>query len=152
MPVTHKLNKAELNRVLSSPQGPVAKGLLLRGYKIQAQAKKNLGGATGSGPKRVDTGLLRSSITVQLTRGQNGALAVRVGTAVRYAYWVHEGTGLYGPRHARIYPRTARYMRWKNKATGKYVFAQSTKGMVGNPFLVKAIPAGILNKGTKAPG
>lgn len=149
MPVSHKLNKAELQRILTSPQGPVAKGLLLRGYKIQAQAKKNLGGATGSGPKRVDTGLLRSSINVQLVRNANG-LAVRVGTAVRYAYWVHEGTGLFGPKHMRIVPKTARYLRWQPKGSDKYVFAKSVKGMVGNPFLVAAIPAGIIGKGKKA--
>lgn len=151
MPVTHKLNQKEINRILTSTSGPVAKGLLIRGYKVQTQARKNLGGATGTGPKRVDTGLLRASIAVQLRRGPKG-LVVRIGTNVYYAPMVHNGTGIYGPKGQPIVPKTARYLRWQPKGATGFVYAKSVKGMKGNPFLVAALPAAILNKGKSSPG
>ncbi len=138
--ITRKLNKQELERILTSRDGPVAKALLVRGYRVQAQARKNLGGGTGSGPKRVDTGRLRASIAVELRRGPKG-LAVRVGTNVTYAIYVHEGTGIYGKNARPITPKTKRFLRFKVKGTQRYVYALEVKGMRGNPFLVKALPA-----------
>lgn len=136
--VTHKLNHAEIQRILTSPSGPVAKALLVRGYRVQAQARKNLGGGT-SGPKRVDTGKLRTSISVELRRKGTATLTVRVGTNVEYAIWVHDGTGIYGPMHRPIKPVSHRYLRFKPKGSAKYVYAQSVKGMRPNPFLANAI-------------
>lgn len=138
--VSHKLNEAEIRRILTSSDGPVARALLVRGYRVQALAKKNLGGGTGSGPKRIDTGLLRASISVELRRGPRGLL-VRVGTNVKYAIYVHEGTGIYGKNARPIKPRTKRYLRFKVKGTQRYVYAKEVKGMKGNPFLVAALPA-----------
>lgn len=138
--VTHKLNQAEIRRILTSPSGPVAKALLVRGYRVQALAKKNLGGGTGTGPKRIDTGRLRSSIAVELRRGPRGLL-VRIGTNVEYAIFVHEGTGIYGKNARPIKPKTKRYLRFKVKGSKRYTYATQVKGMKGNPFLVKALPA-----------
>lgn len=54
----------------------------------------------------------------------------------RYAQYVHEGTGLFGPFQRRITPKFKRAMRWI--AGGQVVFARSTKGQRPNPFLDRA--------------
>jgi hypothetical protein len=138
--VTHHLNPAAIEQVLTGPSGPVAKAMLVRGYRVQAQARKNLGGGA-SGPKRVDTGKLRASISVQLKKKSSRVLAVQIGTNVRYAIWVHDGTGLYGPEHRMITPKTKRYLRFKPHGSNKYVFAKAVKGMRPNPFLANALIA-----------
>lgn len=143
--VTHKLNTQAIQALLSGDEGPVARTLLVRGYRVQSRAKQNLGGATGSGPKRVDTGRLRASISTQLVR-RAGYPAVRIGTNVKYAMWVHDGTGLFGPKHAYIYPKTKRYLRFKPKGAQGYVYAKRVKGMKPNPFLLDALEAANLGK------
>ena len=45
----------------------------------------------------VDTGALRSSITMRTSRDADGVEA-RVGPTVRYARWVEEGTSRMGPQ------------------------------------------------------
>lgn len=138
--VTHHLNPAAISQVLTSPSGPVAQALLVRGYRVQAQARKNLGGGA-SGPKRVDTGKLRTSISVQLKKKNSRVLTVQIGTNVYYAIWVHDGTGLYGPEHRLIRPKTKRYLRFKPHGSNAYVYAKSVKGMRPNPFLADALSA-----------
>lgn len=135
------LNEAQLFWLLNSEQGPVAKDLVKRGVKVQSQARRNLGGSGGSGPKRIDTGLLRASVSTQL--GYRATeLAIRVGTNVYYARWVHDGTGIYGPRGMPIRPRTAPFLvfRWK-KMNNKLMVVKSVKGMKPNPFLKDALKA-----------
>jgi hypothetical protein len=144
--VVNHFNDTQLNYILSSPKGAVAKDLLKRGKRVETRAKLNLSGATGSGPRRIDTGKLRASIGVELIVGFK-SMAVRVGTNVYYARWVHDGTGLYGPHHMLILPKTAKVLRFKSRiASGKgkkrgWVYAKSVKGMRSNPFLAKALPA-----------
>lgn len=139
--VVQVVNQGALRRLYSSQQGPLAKQMLRRGIRIQTQAKKNLSGGTGSGPKRVDTGLLRSRIDVQFVHTAAGTLAVRVGTNVYYGYWIHEGTGLFGPRHQRIYPKRARYLRFKPKGAKKFVYRRSVAGIKPNRYLTHALHA-----------
>lgn len=146
--VAQVVNQSAMQALLKGKNGPVARQALRRGIKVQTAARRNLGGGTGSGPKRVDTGLLRASISVQLRTWANGDIAVRIGTNVYYAYWVHEGTGVFGPKHHRIYPKRARYLRFKPKGMAKYIYRQSVAGMKPNPFLVKALPAAKLNNTT----
>lgn len=144
--VVNNFNDAQLNYILSSPSGPIAKDLLKRGKRVETRAKLNLSGVTGTGPRRVDTGRLRASIGVQLIVGFK-SMAVRVGTDVYYARWVHDGTGIYGPKHMPIVPKTAKVLRFRSRViSGKrkshgWVYAKSVKGMRGNPFLAEALPA-----------
>lgn len=155
MPVVTVLNRAEVNRILRSPSGPVARDLIKRGTRVQSAARKNLGGGTGSGPKRVRTGLLRSTIfndTVMV----NGDLRQRIGSRLRYAIWVHNGTGIYGPRQTKIVPKTANVLAWRSTThgakRGKYAgwaFAKSVKGMKPNPFLKNAMPAASLLRSSR---
>ena len=145
--VTHVFNEAQFQFIISSPIGGVAKDLLKRGAKVESRAKRNLGGGTGTGPRRVDTGLLRASIHSQLIK-HHETLGVRVGTGVYYALWVHNGTGIYGPKHTKITPKTAKALVFRSKIygakKGKYagrVVVRSVKGMRGNPFLADALAA-----------
>ncbi len=65
----------------------------------------------------------------------------RVGTNVFYALFVHEGTGIYGPKGVPITPKRAKFLRWRKKQGGGYVYAKIVKGMRPNPFLKNAISA-----------
>ena len=135
---SHQLDLGAVRTLLTSPTGGVVRDLLRRGLLVETQAKRNLGGI--GGPKRVDTGRLRASIaTVVVTR--NNEPAVLVGTNVNYALFVHDGTGLYGPKHAVIRPRRGKFLRFKPRGSRKWVYARQVKGMRPNPFLANALTA-----------
>lgn len=136
MAVSHNPNRAALQAILLSPQGGVAKDLLRRGRKVANKAKRNL---NEDFPRRVDTGLLRSSVQAELV-SLGGKVAVRVGTNVEYARFVHDGTGIYGPMGTPILPKNGKYLAWRNKA-GKMVYAKKVLGMKPNPFLKNAMMA-----------
>jgi hypothetical protein len=147
--ITHQFNNKLIDKIIKSPVGGVAKDALRRGYRVQARARRNLSGVTGSGPRRVDTGALRASIKVTLYTNITN-MTVRVGSNLRHARWVHDGTGIYGPRRTRITPRRARALVWRAKtgagSNGRgrwrgYVVVSSTRGMRPNPFLRDALPA-----------
>lgn len=136
--VLHQLNANQLRQLVASPFGGIAQDLLRRGLKVETLAKRNLAGGP-SGPKRIDTGRLRTSISTGLFV-RDGVPVVLVGTNVYYARWVHDGTGLYGPRMQRIRPKSARVLRFRGKSGGM-VYVRSTKGMRSNHFLRDALPA-----------
>lgn len=115
-----------------------AKDLLRRGLKVQARARVLLGGAAGH-PRRIDTGLLRSSVQVDL-RAVATRPSVRIGTNLKRARYVHFGTGIYGPRRAKIVPRTKKALAFTTKR-GRRVVVRSVKGMPKNEFLKDALPA-----------
>lgn len=146
MPVTHKFNEKQFEFIMKSPAGAVAKDLIKRGKRVESRAKRNLAGLGGR-PKRIDTGHLRASISTNLIVRPEG-LAVRVGTNVRYAIWVHDGTGLYGPKHTLIRPKFGKVLVFpslthgakKGKFAGKVV-VRFVRGMKPNPFLHDALPA-----------
>lgn len=117
-------------RGVTGPNGLVAtKGLLVIGRRIERVAKEMA---------PVDRGRLRSSIAARLEVGDGGLPRVIVGTNVEYAAFVHEGTGIYGPRRAPIVPRNPGGVL-VFKVAGKTVFARSVKGMPGRPFLRAAM-------------
>lgn len=133
--VHHHVNSSELKILLASPSGAVAKDLLRRGKKVESKAKQNL----SRNPRRIDTGTLRSSIKTELL-SLGGKPVVRVGTNLFYAIYVHDGTGIYGPKGTPIKPKQAKMLSWKAK-TGKRVYAKQVKGMRPNPFLTDAVDA-----------
>lgn len=83
------VNQAGLDRLLKSPQGPVAVDLLRRAIRVESQAKINATGNNG-GP-HVRTGRLRSSITHRLIVDAQG-LGAEVGTTVFYGRYLELGT------------------------------------------------------------
>jgi hypothetical protein len=88
----------------------------------------------------VDTGRLRGSIR---TRVEARGLQVTgtVAATARHAVWVHEGTGLYGPRHTYITPRRGRYLVFPGRS-GQTVFARRVAGVRPRRFLVQALRRG----------
>lgn len=74
-------NEAALTRLVSGPDGPVARDLARRAVNVQNQAKIN---ATGRPGPRVRTGRLRSSISWRLRVDAVG-LHADIGTNVPYA-------------------------------------------------------------------
>lgn len=54
-----------------------------------------------------------------------------------YLPWVNDGTGIYGPRHQRIVPRTKKvlHFHWK----GKEWFLKSVKGQKGQKFVEQSM-------------
>jgi hypothetical protein len=92
-----------------------------------------------------DTGHLRS---VGITRKDNkrrvrgpGGLVVKtelsVPTEPEYAKWVHDGTGIYGPRGMPIIPRTAKFMVFQ--IDGKWFHKHEVYGQKPQPFLRDAV-------------
>lgn len=130
--VFHRFNQSEIRALLSSRDGPVARALMVRGTKVVSAAKRRI----STNPKRVDTGRLRSSIASQLGT-KNSKLVMRVGTNVKYAMFIHEGTGIYGPRGTRIVPKRSSVLKWTNREGTFY--AKSVRGIVPNPFLKDAL-------------
>lgn len=126
------------HQIVGDLQKKIARDLLRRGFRVQAEARRLLGGAAGH-PKRVDTGLLRSSIRVRLVTWR-GHPAVRIGTNVKYATYVRRGTGIYGPHKHRIVPKTKKALAFTSKKYGKVV-VRSVRGMRKNDFLRDALSA-----------
>lgn len=83
----------------------------------------------------VDTGLLRASIRTSVSV-VGSVVKGRIYTPVDYAYFVHQGTGLYGSG-AMIVPKNAKALRWTSR--GAVVFSKKSSGYRGNPFLVRAL-------------
>lgn len=113
-----------LDKILVSQRG-VARDLLRRGYRVEAQAKRNVTSTT-------DTGTLRSSIHTEL-HSRRGRPVVTVGTPMFYAPWIHDGTRPHGPKYAKV-------MAWYGR-DGNIIFAKQVRGIRANPFLRDALSA-----------
>lgn len=135
MTVHHRYKPATMHAILASPQGGLAKDMFKRAVRVQTKAKQNL----QRPPQRVNTGALRASITI-VPYLFEGYPAFRVGTPLKYARYVHDGTGIYGPHHQLIEPVNAKALRWQGNM-GEFVFAKHVKGMPPNPFLADAMSA-----------
>lgn len=137
-----KLDEAQLRALYRSPQGPVWRELKRQGDAVLRTAQILV---------PVDQGQLRSSIKLEMDT-ERGLPVARVGTNVKYAIWVHEGTGIYGPRKTPIRPVRARVLKWpvKNQSgqgrrryrggsTENFAYAKQVKGVRPRPFLRVAL-------------
>jgi len=129
MTVEFKINKAALDAMLTGQNGPVVKILNEKGRLVENGAKRRA---------PVDTGRLRSSITTSMGTF-NGKPAAFVGTNVDYAIYVHEGTGIYGPRGAPITPKRGKFLVFRVRGSGVTVFARQVRGVRPRPFLKDAL-------------
>lgn len=83
--VTHRIDPRVEALLMRSDN--LRNDLLRRGVRVLTAARDRL----GSNPRRIDTGRLRSSISIrEFIAGS--AWGVAVGTDVEYAVYVHEGT------------------------------------------------------------
>lgn len=129
-------NEPEIERMLRSPDGDVATYV-----RRVAEATRSL--AVAGAP--VDDGPLRASLRVHMeyTAAQVKAW---VYSNLEYSIWVHEGTGIYGPRGAPIRPTRARFLvfearnaRTTPRGRGNLVFARQVRGARPNRFLLRAL-------------
>lgn len=141
---TVRLDSAALRQVLTGPAGPVVGDLFRRANRVLNKARTLT---------PVDQGQLRASLAVEML-SENGTPVARVGTNVKYALWVHEGTGIYGPRKTPITPVRKKLLAWpvKNQSgagrrrfrggsTARYAFAKQVAGVKPRPFLRNALDA-----------
>jgi phage gpG-like protein len=139
-----RLNESEVRKLLSSPGGGIYGDIQRRGNRVLNKARVLC---------PVDQGQLRASLAMEMNVVDGNPIA-RIGTNVKYAIFVHEGTGIHGPRKTPIVPVRARVLRWpvKNQsgsgrrrfrggATQQYAYSKSVKGTKGRPFLTKALLA-----------
>jgi hypothetical protein len=130
MPTRLVIRRDQITLVMAGRDGPVVADLMRRGRRVQNRAKQLA---------PVNHGRLRSDIQIQLV--YPGAVpAVRVGNSVDYAYWVHEGTGIYGPRRRWIVPKRAKVLRFR-PGRGGYIYRPRVRGAKGRPYLRDALPA-----------
>lgn len=145
--VTHTLNlpRDQVRRLATDANGDVRKAFDRLGGRVTRQAKRNL----SAGPTRaVDTGALRASIAYEVTvRGDT--ITVRIGSGEKHALFVHEGTGIYGPKGTPIRPKRAKVLRFLSSRSASsgfigpggqgFVFVKEVKGMRPRPYLTKAL-------------
>lgn len=141
---TFRVNQQYVDELLRGRSGPVVRHIEEITQAVRSEAVRNV--------KR-DTGALAASH--EATVNVYGKLVVgRVGTALEYARYLHEGTGIYGPKRTPIRPVTAKALRFKpgrmigplpaGKAgtspenRGGWVFATSVRGVPPHPWLVEA--------------
>lgn len=134
------LDQAALNDALRGPNGVV-----WRATVNACQQVKNAARAFAP----VNQGGLRASIDYEI-RQENGP-AGYVGSGLKYAVYVHEGTGIYSKKNPKpIKPKNKPFLAWpvtnntgfrryRKGKTANWAYAKSVKGMPGRPFLVKAV-------------
>lgn len=119
-----------LNRLLRSPNGPVARDMLKRGKKVQAAARRRVNSRTGDLARSIDVSIVISG----------GAAGVKIGSDLYYARFVHDGTGIYGPSHRPIRPsRRGGALAFTGR--GGQVVVASSSGQRGTHFLRNALRA-----------
>lgn len=125
------MHQGAIEEFLHSPSGPVHRAVASKVRKTEAiavaTAPVNLGRLKGQRKSGVND--------------EGNRLVGFVSFTVNYALYVHEGTGIYGPKGAPIKPKTKRFLRFK-LPDGTIVYAKSVKGMPGRPFLVEALVIG----------
>lgn len=98
MTVNVTVDKDAIYRVFYSEQGPVFQ-------YIRDLTEQVRNAAVRRAPR--DTGHLATSIEA-VVNVYGDTIVGRVGTRVEYAVYVHEGTGIYGPKKRRITPVSAK--------------------------------------------
>ena len=127
------LHQTAIRNFLYSPGGPVVRGV--RGWAQEVRAT-----AVVKAPK--DTGELAGSSSVEMNTLPGLVVGV-IRFSAPHAMWVHEGTGVYGPRRRPITAR-GRVMRFRGRRGGAgrnrgFTYTRSAQGQPGKPFLVTAL-------------
>lgn len=122
-------NKQAIDDLLRGDNGAAAAEVDRRGTLVLNGAKRRC---------PVDSGRLRSSLTKE-SFVEAGTPVCRVGTNLKYATYVHEGTGIYGPKHTPIVPRNGRFLVFTPRGSSVTVFARQVRGVPPRPFLREAL-------------
>lgn len=106
--------------------GDIAKAVQRAAGKVRDDARRNI---TTDG--RVDTGRMRQSVASERVTTARQGVFYRVGSALPYAFFQHEGTRDHGPRRAKV-------LRFKGRG-GVFVFTPRVKGVTPSKFLTRAL-------------
>lgn len=138
------IDAGSVQALVRGADGLVWRELTRRGNNVLNAARRNA---------PVDQGGLRGSLHMEHAT-IDGQPAVRIGSNLQYALYVHEGTGIYGPKGTPIRPNGHPFLRWPFKnnsgsgrrrykagATAAFVYAREVKGVRPRPFLRDALEA-----------
>src|SRR5579875_2612957 len=146
MPITIDLDDSAVADLLSGPCGAVVSHIGEVTNAVRNEAVRRC-------PR--DEGHLAASLEATVT-AEPGRVVGRVGTNLDYAMYVHEGTGLYGPRGQVIRPVSAKVLVFRPSRgaggvrlantmavsqRGPMVFAAFVRGQKPQPFLREALEA-----------
>lgn len=142
--ITVTVDQQAVKTFLTSPSGPVYQFVDTKAKAVSATAR-NLcppGNGTLSG-------------SIGYTMYVAGSMVyAQVGSRLPYAVYVHEGTGIYGPKHTYITPVHGKYLVFtpggtsmgvageasgSTGSTGGTVFAKKVKGIPASLFLYRAM-------------
>lgn len=84
-------------------------------------------------------GSTKAAIGTDITvgRGRYPRLEVGLFREPKYAWYVHEGTGIFGPLHKPIFAGVGNVFAWDS--AGRTIFAKKTTGQRPQPFLREAV-------------
>lgn len=134
--------------------GDALRSLAIQGSQADLRRRANAVLRAARALTPTDTGRLKTSLAIEFSTAPDGSPVARIGSNLPYAIFVHEGTGIYGPKGAMIFPVKGKFMVWpaiNNSGKGRrrfkagktelFIFAKSTRGMPGTPFLLDALDA-----------
>lgn len=128
-----RLDDRELKKLPAELDRKAERAVHRTALMIEARAVLNA-------PKRT-TNLINSGTTDFRPAGLDSVAYVKFtaknARGEAYALYVHEGTGIYGPKGKRIRPVRAKALMFM--IDGQPVFRKSVKGMKGRPFLKQAM-------------
>lgn len=125
MAVRHKLDQAAVQRLLTSPNGGVARDFARRGDRVRAIAGQQIGVHTGRG---------RASLRNRPLRGRH-APGREIGSDLESVKHHLRGHGVIRPRRAKV-------LAFRPKRSGRMVFTRRVRAIPGNPFLQRALRRG----------
>jgi NAD dependent epimerase/dehydratase family enzyme len=79
---------------------------------------------------------IQSRVGGKFVSGKNIVIPITVADVPKYAKWVHDGTGIYGPRNTPIVPKKKKFMSFDS--LGTHWLLRSVRGQKPNPFLYRA--------------
>jgi HK97 gp10 family phage protein len=125
--VTVKIEGTLLKKLIENP-GEVSRKMLWSGMtnlveEIEARAVKEIPVKTGN--------LIHSVTSTVSADGKRG----EIRATAKYAGYVHEGTGLFGPFGKKIFPTIKKALFWPGAAHP----VKSVKGQKPNPFFTRAL-------------
>lgn len=128
-----RLDRAAMDHMLRGRGGLVDDHIGRLTRRTTTLARRNM---------RVDTGRARASVHGRVRT--HGTLVIgRVSSPLKYTLYLHEGTGIYGPRGHPITPKNGKYLVFKPKGAPNYVYARKVRGIPGDEWLVRALRAAV---------
>lgn len=127
---------------LSALQVTFAKAPELTKQAITTAMNKSLVGyqTTAKQLAPIDQGILRGSIQqLPIAWSGNSATGVVSTGELKYAVWQEVGTGIYGPAHTPITPKTKKTLAWFSG--GQWHFAKSVRGAKPHWFMKGSVVA-----------